>query len=138
MRCAGRGVSAAAVPASKSVIYIYRMNALLGTPASPMVTCGHESIEIESGGYYSFIQYSGPVSCSATSESKTEYKFDAGPGEQYFVKEEVGPDYLSERTQFKLVSPELARDEIATCRRQGISGTTVRPPATGMVLPPTF
>ena len=42
------------VPAEKSVVYLYRPFKVLGSSATPLVTCGHESIEMEPGGYYSF------------------------------------------------------------------------------------
>lgn len=103
------------VPAEKSVVYIYRPYKVLGSAAAPMVTCGHETIEMEPGGYYAFEQESGPVTCTAATEAKTEYKFDARPGEQYFIKEDVDSGKL-----FTLMNAAVASEEIKDCRRQGI------------------
>jgi hypothetical protein len=108
------------VPAEKSVVYIYRPYNALGSSATPMVTCGQETIEMEPGGYYSFEQQSGPVTCTAASETKLEYKFDARPGEQYFIREDVDTVTEGGRTHFKLMRADIAADEIKDCRRQGM------------------
>jgi len=108
------------VPAEKSVIYIYRPYKVFGSGAAPMITCGHETIEMEPGGYYSFEQESGPVTCAAANEAKAEYKFEARPGEQYFIKEDVDTVTEGGRTHFKLMRADIAADEIKDCRRQGI------------------
>jgi hypothetical protein len=106
------------VPAEKSVVYLYRPYKVLGTSATPIVTCGSETIEMEPGGYYAFDQESGPVTCAAASE--TEYKFDARPGEQYFVREDVDTIAQGGHTHFTLVRADIATDEIKDCRRQGM------------------
>src|SRR5260370_38840331 len=76
------------VPAEKSVVYIYRPYKVLGSSATPMVTCGHETIEMEPGGYYAFQEPSGPITCAAARETKVEYKFDPHPGEHYFNRDD--------------------------------------------------
>lgn len=106
-------------PAEKSVIYIYRPYKILGSGATPIVTCGSESIEMEPGGFYSFAQEIGPVTCTTTqsgsNDAKPGLKFDARPGEQYFVKEDVDSG-----TPLTLVKASVGSDEIKDCRRQGI------------------
>jgi hypothetical protein len=102
-------------PAEKSLIYIYRPYKTLGTGATPMVTCGRESIEMEPGGFYDFENESGTVACSAAGEPNSEFKFDAHPGERYFVKENVEGG-----THFTLMSASAGSEEIKDCRRQGI------------------
>src|SRR5271168_2116568 len=102
-------------PAEKSLIYIYRPYKILGTGATPMVTCGRESIEMEPGGFYGFENESDTVTCSAAGEANSELKFDAHPGERYFIREDVEGG-----THFKLVSDSVGSDEIKDCRRQGI------------------
>src|SRR5260370_5784131 len=72
------------VPAEKSIVYIYRPYKVLGSSATPMVTCGHETIEMEPGGYYAFEEQSGPITGAAARETKVEYKFDAQPPEPHF------------------------------------------------------
>jgi len=116
----GEAYQPIAIPASKSVIYIYRPYEVLSSQATPMITCGHESIELEPGGYYAFVEDSGPVTCAAANDTKTEYKFDARAGEQYFIKEDVQSGALSTHTQFKLMNPAGGEEEIKECSRQGI------------------
>ena len=105
------------VPAEKSVVYLYRPFKVLGSSATPMVTCGHESIEMEPGGYYSFDEETGQVTCTAAG---AEYKFDARPGERYFIREDVDTLTQGGATHFKLMRADVAEDEIKDCRRQGI------------------
>ena len=105
------------VPAEKSVVYLYRPFKVLGSYATPLVTCGHESIEMEPGGYYSFDEEIGPVTCTAAG---AEYKFDARPGERYFIREDVDTVTQGGATHFKLMRADVAEDEIKDCRRQGI------------------
>ncbi len=109
-----------ATPASKSVIYIYRPYQVLSSQATPMIACGHESIELEPGGYYAFVEDSGPVTCAAATGAKTEYKFDARAGEQYFIKEDVDSVGLGSQVRFSLMNAAVAGDEIKECNRQGI------------------
>jgi len=106
-------------PAEKSVIYIYRPYKILGSGTTPIVTCGSESIEMEPGGFYSFAQEIGPVTCTTTQSGSNGanpgLKFDARPGEQYFVKED-----MNSGTPLTLVNASVGSDEIKDCRRQGI------------------
>jgi hypothetical protein len=102
-------------PAEKSLIYLYRPYKTLGTGATPMVTCGRETIEMEPGVFYGFENESGPIVCSAAGELKSELKFDAHPGERYFVREDVEGG-----THFTLMSASAGSEEIKECRRQGI------------------
>ncbi|MGB8413770.1 MAG: hypothetical protein WCE23_13190 [Candidatus Binatus sp.] len=109
-----------ATPASRSVIYLYRPYEFLGSEATPMITCGHESIELAAGGYYAFVEDSGPVTCAAATDTKTELKFDARAGEQYFIREDVEPVGLGSHVQLSLMNAAVAGDEIKECNRQGI------------------
>ena len=111
------------VPVSKSVIYLYRPYNFYAAAIAPMITCGQESIEMEAGGYYSFVNDSGSVTCAATTEASTQLKFDAHPGQEYYVREEVSPGNLAGRTQFTLMNTENGRTEIASCRKQGLPDT---------------
>jgi hypothetical protein len=107
-------------PAAKSVIYIYRPYKFLSSQTIPMITCGHESIELEAGGYYRFEEESEQVTCSVAGDAKSEYKFDAHADEEYFIREEVDTSGLSAQTRFRLVNKAVGHDEIAECSRQGI------------------
>jgi hypothetical protein len=117
----GEAYQPAQVPVAKSVIYLYRPYVFYSASTVPIVTCGQESIELEGGGYYSFINDAGPVTCSATTEGSTPLKFEAHAGEEYYVKEEVSAGTISGRTQFTLMSTNAGRAEIATYKKQGIA-----------------
>lgn len=116
----GEAYQPIAIPASRSVIYLYRPYEFLGSEAIPMITCGHESIELAAGGYDAFVEDSGPLTCAAATDTRTELKFDARAGEQYFVKEEVEPVGLGTHVQLTLMSAAVGGEEIKECNRQGI------------------
>jgi hypothetical protein len=108
-------------PASQVVIYIYRPYGLLSSQTNPMITCGHDSIELETSGFYEFVADSGTVTCAATTDASAELKFDARAGEQYFIREDVESSGLaSGRVRFKLMDADVGRDQISQCNRQGI------------------
>jgi hypothetical protein len=117
----GEAYTARPVPASKSVIYIYRPYTVLSSDAAPMVTCGHESIELYPGGYYSIVEEGGPITCSVAAAGAAVQKFEAHAGEEYFIKEDVASALQGGRTQLTVVSPAVGHDEIANCRLQGIN-----------------
>jgi hypothetical protein len=106
-------------PATKSLIYVYRPYKFLSSQAIPMVTCGHESIELEPGGYYAFEEDPGQVTC-AVADSKTEYRFEARAGERYFIKEEVDASAAGSYARLLPMDPDVAGDQIRECSRQGI------------------
>ena len=108
-------------PASQAVIYIYRPYGLLSSQSNPMITCGHESIELDGGGFDEFVADSESVTCSAVTDPSAELKFDARAGEQYFIREDVESSALaSSHVRFKLMNPDVGRDQISQCNRQGI------------------
>lgn len=108
-------------PAAQAVIYVYRPYELLSSQADPMITCGHESIELEKAGFDEFIADGGPVQCSAVNDSAAELKFDAHAGDQYFIREDVESSGLvGSHVRFKLMNPDVGRDQIKECNRQGI------------------
>ena len=81
-----------------------------------MITCGHDSIELETSGFYEFVADTGPVTCAAATDATADLKFDAHAGEQYFIREDVD----GSRVRFKLMDADVGRDEIKECSRQGI------------------
>jgi hypothetical protein len=116
----GEAYQPRATPASRSVVYIYRPYKFLSSEATPMITCGHESIELAAAGFYEFVEDSGPVTCAAATDTATEFKFDARAGEQYFIKEDVDSSGLGSHVRFTLMNAAVAGDEIKECSRQGI------------------
>jgi len=116
----GEAYQPSAAPASRSLIYIYRPYKFLSSEATPMITCGHESIELAAGAFYEFVEDSGPVTCVAATGTATEFKFDAHAGEQYFIKEDVDSSGLGSHVRFSLMNTAVGEDEIRECGRQGI------------------
>ncbi|MGH7923912.1 MAG: hypothetical protein ACREQH_04885 [Candidatus Binatus sp.] len=108
------------IPAAQSLIYIYRPYKFLSSQAAPMVTCGHDSVELEPGGFYEFVQDSGTLTCAVAGDQTADYKFDTRAGERYFIKEEVDADGLATRVRFIPMDADVGRDEIKACSLQGI------------------
>ena len=113
----GEAYQPSATPASQALIYVYRPYGLLSSQTNPMITCGRDSIELETSGFYELVADSGPVTCVAATDSTAELKFDAHAGEQYFIKEDVDS---SGHVRFKLMDADVGRDQIQECNRQGI------------------
>jgi hypothetical protein len=114
----GRAYQPEPVPPSVSMIHIYRPYHYYGSLVVPRVTCAQQSVSLKPGGYYSYYTNAGPVTCGASTEVTSQIKFDAKPGEQYFVREEIVPGNIVGRVHLTLVDPDTAREEIAKCREQ--------------------
>ena len=108
------------IPASQSLIYIYRPYKFLSSQSVPMITCGHESIELDAGGFYEFREDPGTVTCAVAGDKTTEYKFDTHAGERYFVREDIESSGLTTSVQFTLKNEAVGEDQIQECSRQGI------------------
>jgi hypothetical protein len=107
-------------PATESLIYIYRPYKLLSSQAEPMITCGHESIELAAGGFDEFEADPGQITCAISTEANAAYTFEAHPGERYFIKEVVDATGLTTHARLVRVDPDLGSDELKECSRQGI------------------
>ena len=116
----GEAYQPRAIPASQSLIYIYRPYKFLSSQSVPMITCGHESIELDAGGFYEFRDDPRTITCAVAGDKTTEYKFDTHAGERYFVREEVESSGLTTSVRFQLKNATVAEDEIQECSRQGI------------------
>ncbi len=116
----GEAYQPRAIPASQSLIYIYRPYKFLSSQSVPMITCGPESIELDAGGFYEFRDDPGTVTCAVAGDKTTEYKFDTHAGERYFVREDVESSGLTTTVRFQLKNAAVAEDEIQECSRQGI------------------
>ena len=116
----GEAYQPRATPGSKSVIYLYRPYKFLSSQAAPLISCGHESIELESGGFYEFVEDTGPLTCAIAGEANSEYKFDAHAGERYFIKEEIDASGITTHARLIRMDPDVATDELKECSREGI------------------
>jgi hypothetical protein len=116
----GESYQSKPTPATKSLIYIYRPYKFLSAQATPMITCGHESFELDAGGFYEFEEDPGTLTCAVATDANSEYKFDAHASERYFIKEEVDASGLTTRVRLVPMDADVASDEIKECSRQGI------------------
>lgn len=114
------------VPAAKSVIYLYRPYSFLGSGNAPIITCGHQSIELAAGGYYAFAEDSGPIACSAAAAGAPELKFDAHSGESYYIREDTNVAQSTGGVQLSLIDPAKARDQIADTRLEALPEKAAR------------
>jgi hypothetical protein len=120
---AGQEYQAMPPSASKSVIYIYRPWHFYASGTSPMVTCGQDSIELEAGGYHTFYNDAGPIECSAVGSPNAALKFTADLGRSYYVREEIKP----EGVHLAVVDPDIAKNEITSCRLQSVASVPTPP-----------
>jgi hypothetical protein len=104
--------------ASKAVVYVYRPYKVLSSQSIPMITCGHESFELDPGGYYAFRQDPGELTC-AIDGTPAQYKFEAREAEQYYIEEVVEASATGSHARLVPVSESRGLDEIQSCSRQG-------------------
>ncbi|HUO05726.1 MAG TPA: hypothetical protein VMU16_11075 [Candidatus Binataceae bacterium] len=104
-------------PATKSVVYLYRPYRFFGSGSAPIVTCGHQTIELEAGGYYVFTEEGGQITCTA-GDAGSNLKFDAHADTDYYVREDVVPGSTPGPVQFTLVNAAVGHEEIAETRLQ--------------------
>lgn len=119
----GQQYQAMPASASKSVIYIYRPWHFYASGTAPMVTCGQDSIELEAGGYHTFYNDAGPIECSAVGSPNAALKFTADLGSSYYVREEIKP----EGVHLAVVDPDIAKNEITSCRLQSVASAPTPP-----------
>jgi hypothetical protein len=118
--CAVEGQSFERIPvaSTKSTIYVYRPYHFLGSALSPMVTCGHDSIEIGAGGYHAFVEDPGTIVCTTSTEVGSGVQFEAHPEEEYYVRETVEPGIVLGRVHFTPLSKPRGLEEIQGCCEQ--------------------
>ncbi len=109
--------------ATKSVIYIYRPWHFYASGTAPMITCGQDSIELEAGGYHTFYNDAGAIECSAVGSPNAALKFTADLGRSYYVREEIKP----EGVHLAVVDPDIAKNEITSCRLQSVVSAPTPP-----------
>jgi hypothetical protein len=109
--------------ATKSVIYIYRPWHFYASGTAPMITCGQDSIELEAGGYHTFYNDAGSIECSAVGSPNAALKFTADLGRSYYVREEIKP----EGVHLAAVDPDIAKNEITSCRLQSVASAPTPP-----------
>ena len=99
-----------------AVIYVYRPFALTSSALDPEITCGHATIAISSGGYYTFTEEPGTITCSASSDASSRIQFEVRPEAEYFVREVVAPGVTDGGVTLKPVDRAKGLEEIELCR----------------------
>jgi hypothetical protein len=98
-----------------AVVYVYRPYHVTGSADDPMVTCGHDTIAIRSGGYHPFIADPGTITC--TTDAGARVSFEVRPEQEYFVREEVAMKLGPDTPSLVKVSHGDGMDQISSCVR---------------------
>jgi hypothetical protein len=98
-----------------AVIYVYRQVDPLSAMLDPDITCGHATIAIVSGGYYSFVEEPGTVTCYASSDPSSRIEFEVRPESEHFVTEVVAAGVREGAVSLKQVSSSRGLSEIESC-----------------------
>src|SRR5215467_3205361 len=70
---------------TRAVIYVYRKTDPVSSNLEPDITCGHTTVAIVSGGYYTFVEEPGTTACYAASDTSSRIEFETRPETEYFV-----------------------------------------------------
>ena len=100
---------------TRAVIYVYRTTDPASSLLDPDITCGHTTVAIVSGGYYTFVEEPGTTACYASSDPSSRIQFETRPETEYFVSEKVAPGLSNGRVTLKQVSNAAGMDEIQGC-----------------------
>lgn len=100
---------------NQAVVYVYRTTDPISSNLEPDITCGHTTVAIVSGGYYTFVEEPGTIACYASSDPSSRIQFETRPETEYFVSESVAPGVTSGRVTLKQVTNAAGMDEIQSC-----------------------
>ena len=100
---------------TRAVIYVYRATDPVSSNLEPDITCGHTTVSIVSGGYYTFVEEPGTTACYASSDPSSHIEFETRPETEYFVSEKVAAGVYAGRVTLKQVSNATGQDEIQSC-----------------------
>jgi hypothetical protein len=115
--CFAQGEAFKRIPPSstRAIVYVYRPYHVTGSADDPMVTCGHDSIAIRSGGYHAFIADPGTITC--TTDAGARVSFEVRPEQEYFVREEVAMRLGPDAPSLVKVGHGEGMDQISSCVR---------------------
>lgn len=110
----------AQLPASRSVIYVYRPYAFAGSALRPTVNCGEgPGIALSPGGYHLFVVEAGSVACEAQSIASSAVTIKVEAGQQYYVREELDWGLVVGGPRLFVVGQDIGRSEIQECKLEG-------------------
>lgn len=101
---------------TQAIVYVYRPYHVTGSADDPMVTCGHGTIAIRSGGYHPFTSEPGTITC--TTDAGGRVSFEVRPGEEYFVREVVTMHLGPDRASLVKVGHGVGMDQISSCAKE--------------------
>jgi hypothetical protein len=107
-----------AVPTQKGVIYVYRLPGFVGGGVAPNVTCGSIENGLGPGGYHPYVEDPGTITCSAHTEATSTVDVEVKPGQEYYLKEEIGMGFFIGRPHLSVVDPDFGHTEIQQCKQQ--------------------
>jgi hypothetical protein len=96
-----------------AIVYVYRPYHVAGSADDPMVTCGHDTIAIRSGGYHAFIADPGTITCATDSGARVS--FEVRPEQEYFVREGVAMRLGPDAPSLVKVDHGEGMDQITSC-----------------------
>lgn len=106
----------AAVPADKSLIYLYR-NETLGAAVKMNVTFdGRDAGETASKTYFLWTVDPGQHEIVSKGENNVSLKVDAKPGQRYYVWQEMKMGMFQPRSLLHLVDEQTGRDALKECK----------------------
>jgi hypothetical protein len=116
--CFAQGNAFKRVPPSttKAIVYVYRPYHVMGSANDPMVTCGHDTLAIRSGGYHAFMADPGTITC--TTDAGGSVSFEVRPEQEYFVREEVAIEVPADKVSLVKVGNGTGLDQIDSCVEQ--------------------
>ncbi len=103
---------------NRSVVYVYRPYHLMGAALEPEITCGHSTTAIGAGGYHSFVEAPGEITCYASSDAGSRIAFETRPETEYFIREEVAAGVTEGRVTLTRVDRSTGMDQIESCKVQ--------------------
>jgi hypothetical protein len=113
--CFAEGTAFKRLPPSstKAVVYVYRPYHVMGSADDPMLTCGHDTLAIRSGGYHAFVTDPGTITC--TTDAGARISFEVRPGQEFFVREDVAIKLGPDTPSLVKVSRGEGMDQISSC-----------------------
>ena len=122
--CAASGPryeTAAAPPAGKGLVYIYRPGKFMGggvvfdVHAGPKVD-NRAIVELQSGGYYPYYAEPGELELWSKTESTSSVTVDVRAGETAYVRGSIGVGFFVGRPSLEVVDKGTGEREIRECK----------------------
>lgn len=108
---------AAAVPANRAAVYVYRPGKFVGGALSPNVQAnGVPLSDLNAGGYFVYFAAPGELTLTARTEATTSVTLDIKAGETYYVQGSIGVGFFVGHPHLVIVSRDVGEKEIKDCK----------------------